>query len=80
MPVAAALAGHPRERWSERPPFVHVLTHKDLHLHPVSVQVRRSDMRGRTGQWVAPAQVKQFGLPAPIQRLLASESRERLSS
>lgn len=68
--VAAALAGHPQERWQEQPAFVHVLTHKDLHLHPVRVQVRRDAMQGRSGAWIAPAQLSKIGLPAPIQRLL----------
>jgi A/G-specific adenine glycosylase len=65
-----ALAGHAGAPWREAEPFVHVLTHKDLHLHPVTVQVAREAMAGRPGDWVAPARFRELGLPAPIQRLL----------
>ncbi|MFT3812302.1 MAG: A/G-specific adenine glycosylase [Acidovorax sp.] len=46
-------------------PFTHVLTHRDLHLHPVIVQ---EDGEGEG--WYGPAQWPELGLPAPIRKLL----------
>jgi A/G-specific adenine glycosylase len=68
--LGSALDGHAQAQWREQPPFVHVLTHKDLHLHPVTVRVRREAMQSRAGAWVARADFGKLGLPAPIQRLL----------
>lgn len=54
---------------SEDPAFVHVLTHKDLHLHPVRVEL--DDYEPEVGgAWFSPAQWGQLGLPAPIRKLL----------
>lgn len=52
------------------PAFKHVLTHKDLHLHAVRVPVPRSAAVAAPGGWVAAAQWPQFGLPAPVRKLL----------
>ena len=53
------------------PAWVHVLTHKDLHLHPVQLQVHvgqaPSDWQG---QWLTRSQALALGLPAPIRKLL----------
>lgn len=46
-------------------PFTHVLTHRDLHLHPVIV-----DAEGAGEGWYGPAQWPELGLPAPIRKLL----------
>ena len=50
-------------------PFKHVLTHRDLHLHPVRVQFNAScpDMEGR---WFTAQEWPQLGLPAPVRTLL----------
>ena len=50
-------------------PFVHVLTHKDLHLHPVLVELAFGALR-TDGAWFAGGDLYQLGLPAPIRRLL----------
>jgi A/G-specific adenine glycosylase len=49
-------------------PWKHVLTHRDLHLHPVHVQVQSSPQC--EGQWVDAQDWPQLGLPAPIRLLL----------
>jgi A/G-specific adenine glycosylase len=49
---------------------VHVLTHKDLHLHPVVAQLSGTALRGREGAWFASSDWPKLGLPAPIRRLL----------
>ncbi len=49
-------------------PWKHVLTHRDLHLHPVHVQVQSSPQC--EGQWVDAQDWPALGLPAPIRLLL----------
>ncbi|MBG9389565.1 A/G-specific adenine glycosylase [Caenimonas aquaedulcis] len=50
-------------------PFLHVLTHKDLHLHPVEVELPGSTLQS-AGAWYAQADWDRLGLPAPIRKLL----------
>jgi A/G-specific adenine glycosylase len=47
----------------------HVLTHKDLYLHPVRLVLPRRVSLGE-GQWVASVDWPALGLPAPIRQLL----------
>lgn len=59
---------------TELPAFKHVLTHKDLHLHPVQVAWSGGDKVLDEGGWFEPDQWPSLGLPAPIRKLLlASE-------
>jgi A/G-specific adenine glycosylase len=58
-----------RGRIHEAQPFVHVLTHKDLHLHPVQA-VLPAQWEAEGGGWFGPRQWPQLGLPAPVRRLL----------
>jgi A/G-specific adenine glycosylase len=67
---AAALPS--RVELEERTPFVHVLTHKDLHLHPVEARVAKSAMRDASAAWFGSQEWPKLGLPAPIRKLLAS--------
>jgi A/G-specific adenine glycosylase len=54
--------------------FKHVLTHKDLHIHPVRLSVKtKSDIKV-AGQWFAAIEWPKLGLPAPIRKLLSSGS------
>jgi A/G-specific adenine glycosylase len=50
--------------------FKHVLTHKDLHLHPVDVRVDRKRQWEGEGDWFGAQQWPGLGLPAPIRKLL----------
>ena len=52
------------------PVFKHVLTHKDLYLHPVRVRLSRRVALDAHGDWFEPAQWHGMGLPAPIRKLL----------
>jgi A/G-specific adenine glycosylase len=54
----------------ELPAFKHVLTHKDLHLHPVQVTVSQFKPLIQEGAWYEPGQWAQLGMPAPIKKLL----------
>ena len=54
-------------------PFKHVLTHKDLHLHPVRLQMTEKPKHVALkikGNWVAADAWPKLGLPAPVRRLL----------
>jgi A/G-specific adenine glycosylase len=51
-------------------PFVHVLTHRDLHLHPLRLTVPASTTWGE-GQWWSADAWPPLGLPAPLRRLLS---------
>jgi A/G-specific adenine glycosylase len=51
-------------------PFRHVLTHMDLHLHPVRVELPADVLADGGGQWFGQDQWPQLGLPAPVRVLL----------
>ncbi len=53
-------------------PFVHVLTHKDLHLHPVVLQTPSSWAIAESVKWFAADQWPALGLPQPVRKLLQS--------
>jgi A/G-specific adenine glycosylase len=48
----------------------HVLTHKDLYLHPVRVRLAPTALKRAGGAWFAAAQWPGLGLPAPVRKLL----------
>lgn len=50
-------------------PFVHVLTHKDLHLHPVQAVLPPGWAAGE-GKWFAAGEWPALGLPSPVRRFL----------
>ncbi len=58
-------------------PFVHVLTHKDLHLKPFFSQLTPRQFLAaeltapeRGGAWLSPTAWQALGLPAPVRKLL----------
>ncbi len=58
------------ERTREVDAFLHVLTHRDLHLHPVVAQVQIGSNPMGDGRWLAKDQWSKAGLPAPIRKML----------
>jgi A/G-specific adenine glycosylase len=54
----------------DQPVFKHVLTHKDLHLHPVQIDVPGEAFAPADGRWFDAASWPQLGLPAPVRRIL----------
>ena len=60
-----------RVKVREAQPFVHVLTHKDLHLHPVEVALP-SGWNGIEGRWFGRSEWPALGLPAPVRKLLGN--------
>jgi A/G-specific adenine glycosylase len=59
-----------RSALEDAPAINHVLTHKDLFLHPVRVTLESQELAGFPGLWVAADQWPGLGLPAPIRKLL----------
>lgn len=55
----------------EGAPFLHVLTHRDLHLHPVIVRQYGEATPNDGGGWFTAEQLGALGLPAPVRKLLA---------
>lgn len=70
--LAAAVPQAEEKRLQDGAAFKHVLTHKDLHLHPVSL-ARAGDSHFKiTGQWFDQKSWQKLGLPAPVRKLLES--------
>ena len=55
---------------TELPAFLHVLTHRDLYLHPVVVDVCASGSEDTGDGWFSRDQWQSLGLPSPIRKLL----------
>jgi A/G-specific adenine glycosylase len=66
--LLAALPAAVRRGVQDLPAFVHVLTHKDLHLHPV--QLQGGQPQGDGARWVEAEEWGRLGLPAPMRKLL----------
>lgn len=54
----------------ESPGFMHVLTHRDLHLHPLLLPVDEGCDPIGSGQWFSKSEWSTAGLPAPIRKIL----------
>ena len=61
-------AGEPHELSG----FLHVLTHKDLHLHPVEAVLPPGREPQSPGRWATREEWTALGLPAPVRKLLDS--------
>ena len=78
---AAALEAAVQARWPQggvelehQPAFLHVLTHRDLHLHPVLVRVDAVHAaEPAADDWYTRALWTDLGLPAPVRKLLERE-------
>jgi A/G-specific adenine glycosylase len=68
--LKAALPGDVRHPLTQLPAFKHVLTHKDLFLHPVHVVVPAAVRLDGVGEWFLPHQTDKLGMPAPVIKLL----------
>lgn len=70
--LEAALPAASRRGMVDAPAFTHVLTHKDLYLHPVRVSLPPGGLSGSKGAWFAANAWPELGLPAPVRRLLTA--------
>jgi A/G-specific adenine glycosylase len=68
--LQAAVPENIRAHMTDLPAFKHVLTHKDLHLHPVQVVLPSGFDPDAMGAWFEPEQWQRLGLPAPVSKLL----------
>ena len=68
--LAACVHGRSRQHIE---PWKHVLTHRDLYLHPVRMQVPANRPPVCDGQWVSAGDWPQLGLPAPVRSLLEGQ-------
>ncbi len=63
-----------QNRLQALPPFVHVLTHKDLRLSPMLLELSAREAKAASfsdsGAWFARTAWEGLGLPAPIRKLL----------
>jgi A/G-specific adenine glycosylase len=64
-----SLAPKAQEQLECEPAFIHVLTHKDLHLHACRAPLSQQTELGE-GRWVSAKEWPGLGLPAPIRKLL----------
>ena len=71
--LRAAVPNRLQQHLVFEPAFVHVLTHKDLHLHPVRLRLKAPTTLGE-GAWYGAQQWPQMGLPAPVRQLLADKT------
>ena len=69
--LASVLPEQSRSELRDDPAFLHVLTHKDLYLHPVAARLESVGCGSGAGAWFAAPQWSALGLPAPIRRLLS---------
>ncbi len=73
--LAAAVPAAAIEDLIDGDVFKHVLTHKDLHIHPVHLQTVEKPKHAALkikGNWVATDAWPKLGLPAPVRKLLTS--------
>ncbi|MEN9887538.1 MAG: hypothetical protein RL758_2116 [Pseudomonadota bacterium] len=75
LQASAEHAGH--DALEHEPAFKHVLTHRDMHLHPVWQRVAKARRIGMEGAWYKPEEWDAVGLAAPLKRLLLSRDRAR---
>jgi A/G-specific adenine glycosylase len=65
-----ALSASDRRRARDEAAFVHVLTHKDLHLHPVTLATTAERPGQGAGAWFGDREWPELGMPAPVRKLL----------
>ncbi len=68
--LCAAVPVAYQDRLQELAMFTHVLTHKDLHLHPVRAQLPARTRLSQEGDWQVADVWPGLGLPAPVRKLL----------
>ncbi len=74
--LRAALPANARRDLQVAETFLHVLTHKDLHIHPMRVRLQAGrNLPAVPGAWIAATHWPALGLPAPVRNLLESSGR-----
>ncbi|MGE0100236.1 MAG: A/G-specific adenine glycosylase [Hydrogenophaga sp.] len=67
-----ALPAHPPDALLALEPVAHSLTHRELHLHPMLLDVMPDSpgLAPHAGQWVETGALADHGLPTPVRQLL----------
>jgi A/G-specific adenine glycosylase len=68
--LRAAVPQALQRRMQMQPVLTHVLTHKDLFLHPWRIDCAQAAIDLGAGSWFKPAEWATAGLPAPVRKLL----------
>lgn len=72
--LARSLTAAQQAQLHEAPAFTHVLTHKDLRLHLISLtwygRIDPDHPKDTPGRWVSPSELSKLGLPAPLSKRL----------
>lgn len=68
--LSAGLRPDEKDAATDEEVFVHVLTHKDLHVHPVLVDGIAPRVLGEGGRWLARDEWEPLGLPALVRKRL----------
>lgn len=68
--LQAAVPAKHRAALLDQAVFTHVLTHKDLHLHPVKLLLPAKVKALAQGAWFTAEAWPRLGLPAPVRKLL----------
>ncbi len=74
--LRAAVPRALQRRLQMQPVFTHVLTHKDLFLHPWRMDIAQAAIDLGAGEWFSPTEWTAAGLPAPIRKLLEQSGAE----
>jgi len=74
--LAQALPGMDAALRAHLPAFLHVLTHRDLYLHPVAAQAGAAAQPPGPGIWCAEKDWADVGMPAPIRSLLLGMAKK----
>ena len=69
-----ALPKRAQSQWVAAPAFKHVLTHKDLYMHPCVVRPAAPSTQWPEGEWLDEEVWPALGLPAPVRSLLLSHA------
>jgi A/G-specific adenine glycosylase len=68
--LRAALSAPLRARLQALAPVAHSLTHRELRLHPLLLDVTPNAEGLPSGQWVGVSALAEHGLPAPVRQML----------
>lgn len=68
--LQVAIAAPYHHQMEDAPKVTHVLTHKDLYLHPVKVRMPARAKQDMDGAWMSASEWSGLGLPAPVRKLL----------
>lgn len=73
--LEGAVGARAAQRLSYETAFTHMLTHRDLHIHPVRLLLKTAAPGALPGAWHKPEALGTIGLPAPVRKLLEAAAQ-----